>query len=132
MARRKPDEQATYRAIHGRLAVERGPARLYACAECGGCAREWAYDYSDPTAKSSSQGPFSVDLERYRPLCASCHKFEDTRRAGRSKCGTEAGYYRHRRRGEPQCAFCKSAHADATQRRSTARRTTTEPTDTKD
>jgi len=34
--------------------------------------------------------------------------------------GTDAGYKRHRRAGEPACASCKAAHAQATTRRTAA------------
>jgi hypothetical protein len=35
-----------------------------------------------------------------------------------AKCGTDAGYYRHRKvLGEPACEDCKAAHNDATKRR---------------
>jgi hypothetical protein len=36
---------------------------------------DWAYDYSDPNARSDARrGPYSLDLNRYIPLCRSCHK----------------------------------------------------------
>lgn len=38
----------------------------------------------------------------------------------RSPCGTEAGARRHRRAGEPPCLSCKSADAEARQRRKDA------------
>lgn len=33
-----------------------------------------------------------------------------------AKCGTDGGYYRHRRRKEPACDECKAAHSVATRR----------------
>ncbi len=35
------------------------------------------------------------------------------RRAPVAECGTESGYYRHRRLNEPTCAACKAAHTAA-------------------
>lgn len=43
------------------------------------------------------------------------------RRANGAKCGTDSGYYRHRRHGAPTCAACKAAHAAATRDRATRR-----------
>lgn len=36
-------------------------------------------------------------------------------------CGTESGYTRHRRKGEPTCAGCRRAKAEAERRRVAAR-----------
>lgn len=35
----------------------------------------------------------------------------------RGRCGTDAGYHAHRRRGEPACHACKSAHTLAVRAR---------------
>lgn len=37
------------------------------------------------------------------------------KRASVARCGTDAGYYRHRRHGEDACAACRAAHSKATQ-----------------
>jgi hypothetical protein len=46
---------------------------------------------------------------------------ERQQRAG-SRCGTEAGYFRHRRRGEPSCKLCVAAHTKACRRAERARK----------
>lgn len=65
-------DDATYHAVHKRLAAERGPASDYDCAmpECDERARDWAFD--EPTG-------YSTDLLRYRPLCRACHRAADRR-----------------------------------------------------
>ena len=37
-------------------------------------------------------------------------------------CGTDSGYYRHRRQGEPACEPCRQAHNATNQRRAEASR----------
>lgn len=64
-------DEATYHAVHKRLAAERGAASDYTCELCDNEAEEWAFD--EPTG-------YSTDLSRYRPLCVPCH-----RRADRSR-----------------------------------------------
>lgn len=39
------------------------------------------------------------------------------RRRTVATCGTDSGYYRHRRVGTTPCLACKQAHAEATRRR---------------
>jgi hypothetical protein len=72
-----------YSAVHERLR-QRGPAAEHACAHgCGRAADQWAYDHSCPNERQSATGPFSTDLDRYMPLCSSCHKrFDIGRRDG--------------------------------------------------
>lgn len=77
----------SYSAIHRRLARTNGAAAALPCADgCGSPAAEWAYDYTDPFELPSADGPYSVELARYRPLCKSCHKLFDLahREAGAS------------------------------------------------
>ncbi len=70
----------TYAAAHYRLYAERGPARDYECVVCGGPAREWAYDYTDPSPLVAPTGThYSMDSWRYRPMCCSCHTLHDNR-----------------------------------------------------
>lgn len=117
---------ASYQATHARLRNTRGRASDRACVGCDRPATEWAYDLSDPIhEKRSAEGlAYSTDLSRYQPMCRSCHRFHDTTAAGKSACGTEGGYYRHRRKGEPTCADCRAAHT-ATTRARLDRKTTT-------
>ena len=63
-----------YFGVHGRLASQRGRADARTCEHCGKRAAQWAYDHSCLNERASESGPFSIDLERYIPLCVSCHK----------------------------------------------------------
>lgn len=67
-------EAASYFAIHQRLKAERGRATKYACTECDGRARHWAYDNADPNERKDDGGRYSTDLNHYRPMCVSCHR----------------------------------------------------------
>lgn len=66
-----------YMAMHGRVREIRGRAPDYTCVRCGRRAYEWAYDHSDPNELIYTQGtarlPFSRDVNRYMPMCRSCH-----------------------------------------------------------
>jgi hypothetical protein len=72
----------TYSAVHQRLIRARGLASEHACAECGGQAADWAFDNGDPRG-------FSEDLDRYSPLCRSCHRKKDHRPKPACKRGHE-------------------------------------------
>ena len=81
-------DAAGYVAIHQRIAAQRGRAAMHKCTGCGGQAADWAYDYADPSpaVDEKTGSPYSFDVNRYRPLCKSCHKLADTaqRKAGGS------------------------------------------------
>lgn len=72
-------DDVKYFAVHRRLRVLRGSAKKFTCAHCGLLpARHWAYDHQDPNERHSEDGwPFSLDPERYTPLCSSCHALLD-------------------------------------------------------
>ena len=70
-------DQASYNAVHLRLRVRRGPAKLHACAMCGSGARQWSYDRTDADERQSREGPYSTDLRHYQALCIPCHKAFD-------------------------------------------------------
>jgi hypothetical protein len=76
-------DAASYSAVHRRLWSERGKVGQYECRHCGKAAKNWAYDYTDPSPKFNEHGsPYSTDLGRYFPLCVSCHrKFDNGMRA---------------------------------------------------
>jgi hypothetical protein len=100
----------TYAGAHRRVYRRRGRAAAHACA-CGRPAKHWSYDHSDPASLTDRRGrPYSLDPDHYFPTCVSCHKFADYEPA---PCGTERGYWRHRREGTPRCQPCKTAHTDA-------------------
>lgn len=75
--RRKPD--AGYTAAHERVRRDRGSVTDRACVECGGPARHWSYDHTDPDelyAHGLSRNPLAYSLSpvRYSPRCVPCHK----------------------------------------------------------
>lgn len=65
-----------YNTIHVRLRRRRGPARQSRCAGCSvKRADQWAYDHRDPDELVNDAGlAYSADLERYIPLCVTCHR----------------------------------------------------------
>lgn len=80
---------ASYGTVHTRLMTFRGPASAHACSHCSKSAAEWAYDHSDPREQRGGRGAYSLDLERYFPLCKSCHKRYDNDHAGRGVDGVD-------------------------------------------
>jgi hypothetical protein len=72
-----------YTGVHYRIVAARGKAARYKCTHCGSQAEEWAYDHTDPNERRNQIGrdkcPFSLDINRYMPLCVPCHhKFDGT------------------------------------------------------
>lgn len=79
---RPPSPDVGYDGVHHRLRKARGKASTHACHYCGDQASDWAYDHSDPDEKVNGRGsPYSTDLERYKPLCSTCHRYLDNRYA---------------------------------------------------
>lgn len=73
-------DAASYKGVHTRLTKERGSARNHTCFECREQpATEWAYDHTDPNERMGTDGPYSVDLNRYEPLCVPCHRNSDSK-----------------------------------------------------
>lgn len=71
-------DDVSYIGMHARLRYKRGPARDYACVDCGGDARHWSYKYGDPDEKVSPRGtPYSTNMDYYEPRCSSCHRIYD-------------------------------------------------------
>lgn len=81
---RKTDDIG-YDAAHYRVYAIRGSASGYVCTDCGTVqAQDWAYDHCDPDeqvapAKGETHSglSYSVNPERYIPLCKKCHKAFD-------------------------------------------------------
>jgi hypothetical protein len=75
----------SYGGLHTRLRRERGDASGHPCHVCGSPAESWAYDHSDSgeLASAAAGRPFSTDLARYKPMCASCHVRFDRAHAGK-------------------------------------------------
>lgn len=68
-------EDASYQAVHQRLRRVRGNAREHQCVDCSEDASQWSYsELGGCWARMSEEGPYSVDLDDYKPRCASCHK----------------------------------------------------------
>jgi hypothetical protein len=73
-------DAVTYSAVMKRLVRERGRAAEHTCA-CGHPARRWVYDRTDPKPRWGTAGadgkriPYSLELTRYEPLCASCQQY---------------------------------------------------------
>lgn len=70
-------DDATYGAAHARVRTLRGLASGQTCAHCPAQAEHWAYDHTDPNPRFGRGLPFSLDPERYIPLCRSCHRHFD-------------------------------------------------------
>jgi hypothetical protein len=67
----------SYPGAHGQVRRLRGPASAQHCA-CGQSARDWAYTGDDPDERIDDAGlRFSLDPQRYAPMCRSCHRTAD-------------------------------------------------------
>lgn len=80
----QPRPAASYNATRRKLREARGPASAQQC-RCGARAKHWAYDHSDPGELIGDTGrgivaAYSLDFDRYVPLCCSCHAQENARR----------------------------------------------------
>lgn len=76
-----------YRAAHMRVLAARGRASDHLCVgDCGRPAADWAYDNADPdelvTTVNGAPRRYSLNPDRYQPMCRRCHKrFDHTHRA---------------------------------------------------
>lgn len=76
----------SYRAVHARLAADRGKAHHYPCVDCGNPADDWSYDYLDPDVLYSRTGtPYSTDQAHYHPRCDKCHGQHDEQMISRPR-----------------------------------------------
>lgn len=83
----------SYGAAHQRVRQARGPASGYRCVECGGEARDWSYDGTDPAQEfgprparsrerpEESRHFYSLDPNFYKPMCKKCHMQMDGAKA---------------------------------------------------
>ncbi len=74
---RSPAEHGTsYWGARQRLYTTRGAADAQQCAGCAAPARCWSYDGGDPDERRDPGNGvhYSLDLDRYRPRCWSCHR----------------------------------------------------------
>jgi hypothetical protein len=77
-------DNATNSAVHFRIAVARGKASEYMCIKCGVTADDWAYQYNCDSENQSARGPYSLDINKYEPMCSSCHRYFDNEMSGRT------------------------------------------------
>jgi hypothetical protein len=70
-------QAVSYAQAHLRLKVDRGRPISYACINCGDRAREWAYMGGDPDELVEGGRRYSLDQDRYRPMCFTCHRRHD-------------------------------------------------------
>lgn len=75
-------DQATYSAMHQRVAKKLGRAASRECVDCGRRASHWSYDRLDPDERVGRDGPYSVRIQHYVPRCVPCHKAFDLRAIG--------------------------------------------------
>lgn len=69
----KKQLDVSYDAMIGRVRNERGKAYRQKCQYCPRQAKYWQYDKSDDCEVFSEYGPYSLDLDRYEPVCTNCH-----------------------------------------------------------
>lgn len=53
--------------------MAKGRASGHPCRECDSTAREWAYTNDDPDELTDAEGRYSLDVDRYVPMCTPCH-----------------------------------------------------------
>ncbi len=74
-------EGIRYVSVHNRLGRIRGPASAWTCVLCSKQAQDWSYDHQCPDEQVEYRNgrlfPFSEDLDRYQPVCRSCHAKRD-------------------------------------------------------
>lgn len=78
--RRRDDIE--YSTAHQRVTSDRGQAQAHNCVDCGGQAKHWSYNHTDPNERISqivAGIPYSTDPTHYSPRCVQCHKHFDLR-----------------------------------------------------
>jgi hypothetical protein len=73
--RRAAKGGTSFAAVRRRLIAVRGTAPDHRC-DCGAWAAAWAYDGGDRNQLTEPRRGrvYSLDMARYRPRCASCHR----------------------------------------------------------
>lgn len=92
-------DSVSYNGMHQRIGKLRGPARDQKCVSCGEVANHWAYDHTDPAPKVESGKPYSLDPQRYRPMCQPCHRRMDAERTRTKGCSEPDCDRPHKSRG---------------------------------
>lgn len=78
----------SYEQAHLRLKLWRGRPDSMLCIKCSETARHWAYMGGDPKEllRDRKGRAYSLDLDRYEPMCVPCHLRKDRADAdGRSE-----------------------------------------------
>lgn len=77
IAAAKTKDEIRYHAAHKRIRLARGRAADHACIDCGGPARDWAFNHDTPEERVRVDPVFgrtySMDPDDYDPRCHSCH-----------------------------------------------------------
>lgn len=73
-------DNPAYLTVHSRLRSKRGNPTDYTCATgCGRTATDWAFDNEEPYFLDERLNLiYHDDLNRYQPMCRSCHKLMDS------------------------------------------------------
>lgn len=98
--------------IHYRGAHYAHKAASQICARCP--VREKCLEFA--LKDSQMVGTWAGTTARQRQRIAAGRP-EIIRRQSVAKCGTDSGYHRHRRLGEPTCVPCRDAHSAVERRR---------------
>lgn len=125
-ARHDYSEVVTYSQAHLRLKKDKGRPAHYACVTCGETAHEWAYMGGCPNEIDDGvHGKYSVDQDRYQPMCRPCHRRHDRASAdGRSVDVCPKGHewnaantgLRVKRSASTGLRFCRACGRDSTRR----------------
>jgi hypothetical protein len=72
--RQPPRSDVGYVRAHQRVRDIKGQACEHLCCKCSEGATNWAYTNDDPNELVDGQGlRYSLDPDRYVPMCRSCH-----------------------------------------------------------
>jgi hypothetical protein len=77
----RPSLRHGYLGVHYRLRVKYGPATDHLCS-CGDQALQWAYQHTGDPELTDLRGPYSENLNDYKPMCRSCHAVLDAEHRG--------------------------------------------------
>jgi hypothetical protein len=93
-------DAVTYMGLHSRLRSQRGKASDHTCVWCGEGADHWAYDHTDPTPMFGPKDqPYSADVNRYQPMCKTCHRRMDADRTRVQGCSVDGCDAEHKAGG---------------------------------
>lgn len=77
--------ELTYRGAHSRIQLDRGSAKAYACADCGGAAAHWSFSWRRVPPDGWMWGPghrsmlaYTCSPADYDPRCVRCARRYDS------------------------------------------------------